>query len=343
MDLEEFFRQVDRLRQTAAGSADAAAAIEELKQLAPATTSDQTLQYLLTTDAATYDLLQRQALGALKTVYADSITPDSVEAARREPPVDKRVAGYVPGDRASGVRGGGRVHPAQPGARSGPDPRPAESCHGPGGAGDRHRPRGRHSGSKGRHPHSSGPDRVQGARADGLPLGLGGLAGRVPARAARDGDLLAASLPFQQGERLSQQHEARSGLAPAGGHRSGALADHRATLALHHPGRRPRHDRSGHPERAKRASPGRADIAQHRPADRLGYALRHRGARRRRPLALPGVSGEPEGRAHGSGFRHHGHRRPHHLQRRDVHRELCLAPPCSRRPGALQTESLPGR
>jgi putative nucleotidyltransferase with HDIG domain len=82
MDLEDFFRQVDRLRQTAAGSADAAA-IAELKQLAPATTSDQTLQYLLTTEAATYDLLQRQALGALKTVYADSITPDSVEAARQ--------------------------------------------------------------------------------------------------------------------------------------------------------------------------------------------------------------------------------------------------------------------
>ena len=83
MDLEDFFRQVDRLRQTTAGSAESAGAIEELKQLAPPTASDQTLQHLLTTDAATYDLLQRQALGSLKTVYANPITPDSLEAARQ--------------------------------------------------------------------------------------------------------------------------------------------------------------------------------------------------------------------------------------------------------------------
>ena len=44
--------------------------------MAPDTVSDQTLQYLLTADAAAYDLLQRQALGALKTVYADRITAD---------------------------------------------------------------------------------------------------------------------------------------------------------------------------------------------------------------------------------------------------------------------------
>ena len=34
-----------------------------------------------------------------------------------------------------------------------------------------------------------------------------------------DGDLLAASLPLQQGGRLPQQHEARVGLAPARGYR----------------------------------------------------------------------------------------------------------------------------
>jgi cyclic-di-AMP phosphodiesterase PgpH len=82
MDLESFFRQADRLRQAAAGPAGTAGAMEELKQSAPATASDQTLQYLLTTDAATYDLLQRQALGSLKTVYANPITSDSLEAGR---------------------------------------------------------------------------------------------------------------------------------------------------------------------------------------------------------------------------------------------------------------------
>ncbi len=82
-DLEEFFNQVDRLRATIADSADVAAAVEELKPLAPATASDQTLQYLLSTDASAYDLLQRQALGALKTVYSDRITPDSLDAARQ--------------------------------------------------------------------------------------------------------------------------------------------------------------------------------------------------------------------------------------------------------------------
>ncbi len=82
-DLEAFFAQVSSARSQLTGPADVPAAVDRLKQVAPATVSDQTLEYLLTVDAATYDLLQRQALGALTTVYSDRITPDSVEAARQ--------------------------------------------------------------------------------------------------------------------------------------------------------------------------------------------------------------------------------------------------------------------
>ena len=80
--LEAFFSKVDSLRAMVAGSGDTAAAVAELKGVAPDTVSDQSLQYLLTADASTYDLLQRQALGALKTVFAERITSDNIAAAR---------------------------------------------------------------------------------------------------------------------------------------------------------------------------------------------------------------------------------------------------------------------
>jgi cyclic-di-AMP phosphodiesterase PgpH len=82
-DLEDFFAQVSSARAQLTGPADLPAAVDQLKQTAPRAVSTQTLEYLLTIDAATYDLLQRQALGALTTVYSDRITPDSVEAARQ--------------------------------------------------------------------------------------------------------------------------------------------------------------------------------------------------------------------------------------------------------------------
>jgi putative nucleotidyltransferase with HDIG domain len=82
-DLEEFFAQVSSARAQLTSPADIPAAVDGLKQTAPPAVSTQTLEYLLTIDAATYDLLQRQALGALTTVYSDRITPDSVEAARQ--------------------------------------------------------------------------------------------------------------------------------------------------------------------------------------------------------------------------------------------------------------------
>lgn len=83
-DLEDFFGQVDKLRTTVADPTDVAAAVAALRALAPASVSDQTLQYLLGADASAYDLVQRQALGAIGTVFAGRITSDSLEAARQK-------------------------------------------------------------------------------------------------------------------------------------------------------------------------------------------------------------------------------------------------------------------
>lgn len=82
-DLESFFGRVDALRATVIGSTAGADAIAALKSAAPDGVSDATLSYLLTVDAVTYDLLQRQTLGALRTVYADRITPDAISDARQ--------------------------------------------------------------------------------------------------------------------------------------------------------------------------------------------------------------------------------------------------------------------
>jgi cyclic-di-AMP phosphodiesterase PgpH len=83
-DLQDFFKKVASQRTAVAGSGDTAKALAELKAAAPDTVSMQTLQYLLTADAATYDLLQRQAGGALDTVYAEHITAGSIATARQD-------------------------------------------------------------------------------------------------------------------------------------------------------------------------------------------------------------------------------------------------------------------
>jgi cyclic-di-AMP phosphodiesterase PgpH len=93
-DLESFFKHADALRAMVTGSSASAEVIDDLNQVAPDTVSDATLEYLLTIDSATYDLLQRQALGALKTVYADRITAGTVEAARQSL---KSIAGALGG------------------------------------------------------------------------------------------------------------------------------------------------------------------------------------------------------------------------------------------------------
>jgi putative nucleotidyltransferase with HDIG domain len=82
-DLEDFFAGVSSARAALAGPADVPAAVDRLEQVAPADVSSQTLEHLLTIDAAAYELLQRQVLGALSSVYSGSITPDSIEAARQ--------------------------------------------------------------------------------------------------------------------------------------------------------------------------------------------------------------------------------------------------------------------
>jgi cyclic-di-AMP phosphodiesterase PgpH len=98
-DLEDVFAHVDTLRQTLSSSADTAGAVDQLQQLAPSTVSSQTLQYLLEVDAGTYDLIQRQALGALKTIYADRITAETIDVAQQKL---KTISGSLAGSAQTG-------------------------------------------------------------------------------------------------------------------------------------------------------------------------------------------------------------------------------------------------
>jgi putative nucleotidyltransferase with HDIG domain len=81
-DLETFVQEAGRLRKELTGSSGLAEALVELEQAAPDTASTATLEYLLTVDTSTYDQVQRQSLGALKTLYANRITEGSLDAAR---------------------------------------------------------------------------------------------------------------------------------------------------------------------------------------------------------------------------------------------------------------------
>ena len=82
-DLSEFFARVDVLRRAAAEPGGSAAAAGQLGTSAPDTVTGPTLDYLLTSDAASYDQFQRQTLGALRTVYAERINADSLESVRQ--------------------------------------------------------------------------------------------------------------------------------------------------------------------------------------------------------------------------------------------------------------------
>jgi cyclic-di-AMP phosphodiesterase PgpH len=81
-DLDSFLKQANAVRATLTPSGSTTSAVSALKAVAPDTVSEQTLTYLLTADAAAYDLVQRQALGALTTIYAERITADTITAAR---------------------------------------------------------------------------------------------------------------------------------------------------------------------------------------------------------------------------------------------------------------------
>jgi cyclic-di-AMP phosphodiesterase PgpH len=81
-DLEAFLEEVDRVRQTLDGASDVDEAVAELATAAPETASDSTLEYLLTLDTDAWELVQVQATGSLRTIYAAGITKNDVEAAR---------------------------------------------------------------------------------------------------------------------------------------------------------------------------------------------------------------------------------------------------------------------
>jgi len=80
--LQAFLEEVKETREQLSQGADPAGALSRLKQMAPATVSDATLQLLLTSDLATFERIQGQTLGALETVYANPITEESLESAR---------------------------------------------------------------------------------------------------------------------------------------------------------------------------------------------------------------------------------------------------------------------
>ena len=88
-DLEAFFQTAGSLRsQLGAGPSGTTgplapeAAKSQLRAAAPATMTDQTLNFLLSSSNDDFDLTHQQALGALRAVYADQITAGNLDAAK---------------------------------------------------------------------------------------------------------------------------------------------------------------------------------------------------------------------------------------------------------------------
>jgi putative nucleotidyltransferase with HDIG domain len=80
--LEAFMQGVTRLREGLAGGADLADTLAELQAAASTEMSRETLEYLLTTDFESLDLLQTEALAALTRLYASPIFEDRLEGAK---------------------------------------------------------------------------------------------------------------------------------------------------------------------------------------------------------------------------------------------------------------------
>ncbi|MCL5734021.1 MAG: HDIG domain-containing protein [Actinobacteria bacterium] len=80
--LESFFATADQLRLSIGSGMTQEQAVAQLKAAAPSTVSDTTLEFMLTANPSSYDLLLRQAVGSLKPVFAQQITSDSLGAAR---------------------------------------------------------------------------------------------------------------------------------------------------------------------------------------------------------------------------------------------------------------------
>jgi putative nucleotidyltransferase with HDIG domain len=80
--LQTFLQKVESLRRGLAGTSGLAKALVDLEAVAPDTASTTTLENVLTTDSATFALVESQSLGALKTLNAGRITQASLDAAR---------------------------------------------------------------------------------------------------------------------------------------------------------------------------------------------------------------------------------------------------------------------
>ncbi|MFH0917217.1 MAG: HDIG domain-containing metalloprotein [bacterium] len=83
-EMEVFLQGVGSLRKELAETSDLDQALAKLQRVAPRTTSVATLEYLLTAGSYAYEQMQRQALVALKALYANRITDGSLEAAREK-------------------------------------------------------------------------------------------------------------------------------------------------------------------------------------------------------------------------------------------------------------------
>ena len=79
-DLDGFLQQAETLRGKVASNG-LAKVLTELQASAPSSVSAATLEYLLSSDQATFAQIEAQCLGALKSLYAGRITEGSLDAA----------------------------------------------------------------------------------------------------------------------------------------------------------------------------------------------------------------------------------------------------------------------
>ncbi|NLE11351.1 MAG: hypothetical protein GX630_07560, partial [Actinobacteria bacterium] len=77
-DLVTFLQKIEQARPDILAGADLDEAMARISAAAPATASDETLRYLLTTGSRTYTMVKDQSLGALQTLYAGRITEGSL-------------------------------------------------------------------------------------------------------------------------------------------------------------------------------------------------------------------------------------------------------------------------
>lgn len=79
---DEFNTFMTELQRQRLGGVSSSTAMVELAEVIPEEVSRETLQYLLTTDYETFDLVRGEAASALADLYAGRITEDAVEGAK---------------------------------------------------------------------------------------------------------------------------------------------------------------------------------------------------------------------------------------------------------------------